>query len=336
MDDIMNAPGVSYNPPSLTVLKGQVLAAARAKAANPQMQGITTLAEMHKTTKLIGDMGWRLVRLATCQQQLFAALKAGKLRNFKRMAKGSPSYRKKVASKSLKRLANEWLQYRYGLRQLVFDIQSAANAAKALKNTRVRYTARGQADTYLSETGGETSSPTFWGVNNYAKSIYRHNATVEAGVLVDPTVYGIPAIDAYGLAHPLSTAWELTKFSFVIDWFLNVGEVLRSADLALQNRVLTQWVTTRTKETYRREFQFRVQPNWEEQRWNTSVSWRTGFTYHNVNSPLSVAHVYVYRTKREIDPILPLGLNLKVDLNLGRILDSAALVSQAFGRYYRS
>jgi len=37
-------------------------------------------------------------------------------------------------------------------------------------------------------------------------------------------------VGQYGFTNPLSLAWELTPFSFVIDWWINVGEVLSSLD----------------------------------------------------------------------------------------------------------
>lgn len=34
----------------------------------------------------------------------------------------------------------------------------------------------------------------------------------------------------YGLTNPLLTAWELVPFSFVADWFVNVGDTIASLD----------------------------------------------------------------------------------------------------------
>jgi hypothetical protein len=58
-----------------------------------------------------------------------------------------------------------------------------------------------------------------------------------------------------GFINPLSVAWELVPFSFVVDWFGNVGQVLASfsdfAGLSQVNpRTTTFQKTTKLTQTY--------------------------------------------------------------------------------------
>jgi hypothetical protein len=37
----------------------------------------------------------------------------------------------------------------------------------------------------------------------------------------------ISVVDAFGLSNPLTVAWEIIPFSFVVDWFLPIGDALK-------------------------------------------------------------------------------------------------------------
>lgn len=47
----------------------------------------------------------------------------------------------------------------------------------------------------------------------------------------------------YGLTNPFSLAWEKVHFSFVVDWFWNVGEVLSSMDSAIYTQDAVDQIT---------------------------------------------------------------------------------------------
>lgn len=58
-----------------------------------------------------------------------------------------------------------------------------------------------------------------------------------------------------GFVNPASVAWELVPYSFVVDWFVNVGDFLNSftdtVGLSLSGEFYTMYLTTKSKRRYR-------------------------------------------------------------------------------------
>lgn len=52
----------------------------------------------------------------------------------------------------------------------------------------------------------------------------------------------------HGLLNIAALSWELIPFSFVVDWWINVGEVLTSLDSALFINSLTGYISTSIEE----------------------------------------------------------------------------------------
>jgi len=48
-----------------------------------------------------------------------------------------------------------------------------------------------------------------------------------------------------GLSRPLTSAWELVPYSFVIDWFVGVGDWLDANQPSLASKTLCAWASTR-------------------------------------------------------------------------------------------
>lgn len=137
-----------------------------------------------------------------------------------------------------------WLQYRYGVRPLVSSINGIL---KELTNDQRPYrnTARGKFTLYASNT--------VTGVLTYNASTNNHLTTIEdsyevsCGIIMDEVVSMAQAlgVDASGM---LSLPWELVPFSFVADWFVNVGTFLKAVAPFVSKRPAGSWTrTTRTQ-----------------------------------------------------------------------------------------
>lgn len=74
-------------------------------------------------------------------------------------------------------------------------------------------------------------------------------ANIRAGVLadIDPPEFVVSTI-----LEPravISTAWALSRLSFVVDWFIGVGDWLKSWSPSVGTKILASWVVIETKQT---------------------------------------------------------------------------------------
>lgn len=144
-------------------------------------------------------------------------------------------------------IGSNWLGYRYAVRPLVSDIQDVIKAVEdSVKKHPVRRTARGSASftenlsTYVVRPASEGQEFTY-------QTQTTHMHSVRAGVLYE--TYRSP--DTFGLAlHdvPISL-WEAVRFSFILDWFANIGPWIEAITPVGGVRILTSWTTVITEST---------------------------------------------------------------------------------------
>lgn len=117
-----------------------------------------------------------------------------------------------------------WLEGRYGWRTLMYDIRDLHGALAQANARRTRY----------REAKGFTSS------GSWDSGIFTHNSAIIAkwssslswtANLRGTVVADIDIPDFQ--FNPVTTAWEVTKLSFVLDWLLNVGQALEAASFLL-------------------------------------------------------------------------------------------------------
>lgn len=123
-------------------------------------------------------------------------------------------------------IADRYMEVRYAIRPLVYEIKSLAQALSAPKfELNSRRTFRGYAS---SADSLEDTPVTSWADPTYdAKSLTAHRVStrevsVRAGVLVH--VKSSHWLDRWGFDDIIETAWELTRLSFAIDWFIGIGQ----------------------------------------------------------------------------------------------------------------
>lgn len=114
-----------------------------------------------------------------------------------------------------------WLEFHFGWVPLIQDI---FNACEALSRDPSRKEVEGRAsasDYYVTKNFLDLSQQT----NSARIQIgRRHSAKVH---VVNPNVALAAAL---GLVNPASVAWDLVPFSFVVDWFVDVGGYIGGLD----------------------------------------------------------------------------------------------------------
>lgn len=120
-----------------------------------------------------------------------------------------------------KSFSNNWLEFHFGWEPLVKDIYESVevlnNPLKAFELVR------GKRQFVLSESVIENTGSTsrvLFPVSSY--TVY------QGGRVSAITDRGLHSLDQFGVLNPAEILWELVPFSFVVDWFANVGQVLSS------------------------------------------------------------------------------------------------------------
>lgn len=119
-----------------------------------------------------------------------------------------------------KSLAQAWLEYRYGWRILYYDMVEISETLANLSVKRKRFAERSGTSHHISEDIGSTvvtgggHTLIFSGTNHIQISL---RGSVVADI--EPPKFQF---------NPVLTTWELITFSFVVDWFIGIGQWLES------------------------------------------------------------------------------------------------------------
>lgn len=141
-------------------------------------------------------------------------------------------------------LANEYLAFYYGLLPFCRDIESYIDAYVKSGYQPERITARGGAnDSHASSTAVPMGNPVA-GVSAYSH-LFTHDVEVEvrSGILYQPTpltwqkVYGVRFSDF------LDAAYQLTPWSFFVDYFSNLGRLINALAPRQGVTYLASWST---------------------------------------------------------------------------------------------
>ena len=165
----------------------------------------------------------------------------------------SKKLRKRIGRRPFRRIAAQsWLESAYGWAPLVSDVKSGAEAVSRVVNgfrpnehvVGGRETDKKQiaAPTYVTRSYNNIS----W---RYLQSIWEEASyQVIGAVRINPVGSLRGNLETFGISwdQVLPTAWELLPFSFISDYFSNVGDVIESASM-LNGRVVWCCETTKLK-----------------------------------------------------------------------------------------
>lgn len=134
-----------------------------------------------------------------------------------------------------RRWGNEWLELHYGWKPLLGDIYGAAEELIALPEFLAVISARAhaKADTTVSTT---TSGPVdISGLSNFTDLPVTTKSKISVFDGVKLQISLKPPTDLVRLGrwtslNPVNIAWELVPYSFVVDWFIDIGTFLRDTE----------------------------------------------------------------------------------------------------------
>jgi hypothetical protein len=182
--------------------------AVQQAAANIYSSGwdaLTFLAELRKTATSFG----------TIQNRLVSMLRRARARANRRGIK-----------LLLDDAASLWLESRYQWRTLLYDIEDFAKTLTEFDEKRKRFSERSGWSTKTSDSYTyDYSDVNQWWTTTVETT---YDISVRGSVVADitPPKFG---------GNPVTTGWELLRFSFIVDWFINVGNWLEGLSfLAMQ------------------------------------------------------------------------------------------------------
>lgn len=130
------------------------------------------------------------------------------------------------ARNQLRGIPRRWLELQYGWKPLMSDIFGACDRlSDAFSDTRAYHArAKGAARWVERFNVPFASSPYFW--TEHVERIH-HVKVLLFYTLNNPALATFASL---GLTNPLELGWELVRYSFVVDWFLPVGNWLSTLD----------------------------------------------------------------------------------------------------------
>lgn len=219
---------VSYGNPALpdwpdtSGLIAEASTKAHAKVQAGDFQGLVSGAELTKTLRMLRKPASSIRKL---------------MNSWKKRTSGKP-LDWGDATQVLDALAGTWMEYRYGWRILMLEIEGLHEALGGV--AKPRSTAR-----------GEVRDRSEWTVNTVGTNAgiiipiytdYRVEVVVRAGILYDNSLsyndygWGVRASDIP------AAAWDLVPFSFVVDWVLNTNSFFQGLTPKAGASQLATWV----------------------------------------------------------------------------------------------
>lgn len=203
--------------------EAQRLAAVRLrdKVNKPKFNAGVAFAERGQTGNLIANTATRVYHAARSMRRadLRGFLNACSLPESSDIRKAWESVYKTPPSK---RLANHWLEYNFGWKPLLSDVKEAAEtlASHVLEEN---YKEDATASATIKRTV-EWKPP----ANSLDPTVrFDYKATYRYKIKYRLDQYWRAAMAQTGIDNPALVAWELLPYSFVIDWFLPVGDYLK-------------------------------------------------------------------------------------------------------------
>lgn len=136
-------------------------------------------------------------------------------------------------------LEKKWMEYRYAIMPLAYSVQDALKLAK--EKGDIYKTDRKSKE--FSYTTSKRSDAPQNGLYQWTEEEVQIRLSVVGRARFDPDALYLRLFDQIGI-NPFKTAWELIPYSFVVDWFANVGDwvLARTAGLGpgAQQRLFCQ------------------------------------------------------------------------------------------------
>lgn len=221
---VLTVPSFTSSPtPSEAIANNLALThfVSKTRDAQTTFQGGTFIGELGETVRMLRNPVQSLRRGL---QDYLAALKK------RRRVTGSPQARSRARRRIL---SDTWLEYSFGLVPLIGDIADAADVLRGAWDINTKNV----SGTGLHETVSRHSVPVVFAKSGRPMDVhYRVHKVITVKYYGQVALEPARALSTRRLGLDLSnfapTAWNLLPWSFLVDYFTNIGDIISAASLA--------------------------------------------------------------------------------------------------------
>lgn len=206
------------------------------------------------------------------------------------------------------------MEARYALRLMAYDAYGVYSYAKA-ERENIRKTFRGYASDSLSLSDTTDSFP-MWSYSLQWSQKCDYQVSARAGVLCDAN---ITSLGLAGVDQIAETAWELVPFSFVADWFANIGDTIAAWTPNVGIRQRASWVTVRETRTFTNSLTGA-----------TSNYSALGYASGNISIGRTTAEKHDLLVERIVSPLLSPYPRLDMSLDAYKLTDLGIMLRNIF------
>lgn len=289
------ADGTKHNPGDMRTYDDKCYQAALSQVYEKLRGNIdlsVDIAQMGQVARMVrGSLG--IVRyIKSFPSSLFKGLKSQDLR------------------KPVKDLGSKWLEFQYGWKPLAQTLYDVANSMIVPSIGLMVVEGKNTEATTRREKG------LTWGGWEETCDISDSNRCL-IKCRFRPKESSLQNLGSYTSLNPASIAWELTPWSFVVDWFVDVGGYIRELETSmLYGSLFHDGFRTFSRKTSVDSRVNVVQSSWG---YKTSYTATANFRGKSMNRAV---------LQRLPHPVFP---RFTADLGSGRLLNAAALLSQFLG-----
>lgn len=279
-----------------SALSTKLLGRFYSKVKNQKVNFAQALAERAQTARLLEQMVGRLI----------TAIKAAKTGNLPRAARA-------LFPGNSRQLAQDWLALQYGIKPLISDISGAAALLTEPRtfqyDVKVRTREELPRERIYTQNMGTFPCKTDVYSEGYVEVTYKARVVV--------TDDFVRTVHRSGLLDMETLAWELTPYSFVIDWLLPIGDYLAARDAfsGLTIQYLTKTVFKKETISCTRQI----------------GGYKNGYTWSNWTGGYVIEKVSTVRSLLSSVPKLPYP-SFKDPVSAGHVANALALLRVSLKR----
>lgn len=228
------------------------------------------LGEYKETSALFANSATKAV-------ELYNAARKHDFRTALRVIRGYAKRPTRVARDA----ADAWLGLTYGVKPLVSDLEAAyttlASRSAFTNIDHVSATVLIDDHDYWEYTQNILDAWRYGRFSPYSNYYrFRLSSVGKARCQFNYEVKSpiVATLDKLGLTNPFSLGWELIPFSFVVDWFIPIGEALQSAILPSGFRFVDGSVSTHCSTVINayKDINRTANPDWGDRRIDSAIS----------------------------------------------------------------